>query len=230
MDEKTIKEQMESMGNIQTFMIHLYRSETGREMALRGRLDVTIGGAVVVTSGLVPFAFSSPDASHVILLANGLLLFIFLLVEARRFQIHEMIIKRVRSIEQHYIAPLVNQIALEPREMEYRPHVNLDLVDNLLHYSAPISRLQAAVLRLRSIYVYLFGVVYILWLRKISLGRADEPFLGYINQQAEVAGVPGIVIFFVVTALMLTALFLVLAMPRISHHSVPRISRQFNSV
>lgn len=219
MDEATIKEQMESMGNIQTFMIHLYRSETGREIALRGRLDVTIGGAVVVTSGLVPFAFSSPDASHIILLANGLLLLIFLLVEARRFQIHEMIMRRVRTIEKDYIAPLINQIALEPRAMEYRPYVDLSLVNNLLHYEAPISRFHAVVSRLRSIYIYLFGAVYIVWLQKVTGGRADQSLLELINQQAAIGSIPGTAVFFVVTVLMLAALILVLFVPRIDHHS-----------
>lgn len=217
MDESTIKEQMESMGNIQTFMIHLYRSETGREMALRGRLDVTIGGAVVVTSGLIPFAFSSPDVSHIILLANGLIVFVILLIEARRFQIHEMIMKRVRSIERDYIAPLINQIALEPKAMEYRPYVELDLVDNLLHYVAPISRFQAIVSRLRSIYIYLFGIIYIVWLQKILTDRTGQSLLDHINQQAEVGSVPGTVVFFVFTALMLAALILVLAVPRVDH-------------
>jgi len=209
MDESTIKEHMESLSNIQTFMIHLYRSETGREIALRGRLDVTIGGAVVVTSGLVPLAFSSPDASHIILLANGLLLAIFLLVEARRFQIHEMIMKRVRTIERNYIAPLINQIALEPKAMQYRPHVDLTLVDNLFHYEAPISRFQAAVLRLRSIYIYLFGIVYVVWLQKILFDRTDQPLLDHINQQAVIGSISGTIVFFVVIALMLTALILV---------------------
>lgn len=187
-------------------------------MALRGRLDVTIGGAVVVTSGLVPFAFSSPDASHIILLANGLLLLIFLLIEARRFQIHEMIMRRVRTIEQDYIAPLINQIALEPIEMKYRPYVDISLVNNLLHYEAPISRFEAAISRLRSVYIYLFGVVYIVWVQKIFSGRTGQPLLDHIGQQAEVGSIPGTLVFFVVTASMLAALILVLTLPRVDHH------------
>jgi uncharacterized membrane protein len=219
MDESTIKEQMESIGNIQTFMIHLYRSETAREAALRGRLDVTIGGAVVVTSTLVPLAFSSPDVSHVVLLANGLLLLIFLLVEARRFQMHEMILKRVRSIERDYIAPLINQIALEPRAIQYRPHVHLSLVDNLLHYEAPISRFEAAVSRLRSVYIYLFGIIYVVWLQKILRDLTGQPPLDHINRQAEIGSIPGNAVFFVVTALMLAALILVLFARWADHHS-----------
>lgn len=219
MDESTIKEQMESMGNIQAFMIHLYRSETGREIALRGRLDTTIGGAVVVTSGLVPFAFSSPDASHIILLGNGLLLLLFLLVEARRFQMHEMIMKRVRSIERDYIAPLINQIALEPKAMAYPPHVSLSLVDNLSHYEAPISRLEAVVSRLRSIYIYLFSIIYGVWLLKISSNRTDQSLLAHINQQAEIGSISGTVVFVVVTVLMVAAWILVLFVPPINRHS-----------
>ncbi len=215
MDEKTIKEQMESMGNIQTFMIHLYRSETGREMALRSRLDVTISGAVVVTSGLVSFAFTSPDASHIILLGNGLLLTVFLLIEARRFQIYEMIKQRVRKMEQHYIAPLINQIALEPQEMQYRPYVDSALVDNLLYSKAPITHFQAIVWRLRSIYIFLFGVVYFVWIQKVLIDRIDQPILEYINQGAAVGTVSGIVVFLVVTALMLFAVVLSLY---VAHH------------
>ncbi len=217
MDELTIKEQMESMGNIQTFMIHLYRSETGRELAMRSRLDVTIGGAVVVTSGLIPFAFSGPDASHIFLLGNGLLVLVFLLVEARRFQIYEMVKQRVRKIEQHYIAPLINQISLEPKVMEHPPHVHHDLVDTLLHYKAPISHFEAVVWRMRNVYIFLFGVIYVVWLQKILGERTDQPFWDYVNQQAEVGSISGTVVFFVVTALMLAAVGLSLYVPHVKH-------------
>lgn len=214
MDEPIIENDLESADHIQTFVIHLFRSETGREMALRSRLDVTTGGAVVVTSGLISFAFTSPDVSHVILLANVILIFVFLLVEARRYQMYAKLKYRVRYIERDYIAPLINRISTEPQKIAYQPHIDPSLVNSLLEHKSPISRLEAIARRLRSIYIYLFGVIYVVWLDKILSGRTDQPWLDYINQQAKVSHASGAVIFLLFTTVVLVALVLSLRVSR----------------
>ncbi|MEL6528284.1 MAG: DUF2270 domain-containing protein, partial [Chloroflexota bacterium] len=65
-------------------------------MQWRRRLDVTASGAVVVTGGMLSFAFTTSGTNHVILLLNILLLFIFMLIEARRHQEYAKMKYRVR--------------------------------------------------------------------------------------------------------------------------------------
>lgn len=208
MEKQEIQDKLKAIDHIQTFVIHLFRSETARETALRGRLDVTTSGAVVVTSGLISFYFTNPDVSHVLLLASVLLIFVFLLVEARRYEVYARLRYRVRHMEKDYIAPLFNQIALEPKNIDYPPHIDPGLVDSLLANTSPISRFEAIAWRLRSIYIYLFGVIYIVWLDGILRDRTDQPWLAHINQAAAIGGLPGTVVFFLCAAMMLTAVIL----------------------
>lgn len=219
MDKPIIEHELDSTDHIQTFVIHLFRSESGREIALRERLDVTTNGAVVVTSGLISFSFTSPDVSHVILLANVLIVFVFLLIEARRYQVHASMRQRVRSMEKTYIAPLFNNITSPPTVIDYKPHIDPTLINSLLDHKPPINRFEAVAWRLRSIYIYLLGVTYIFWLNIILSNRTDQPLMDYINQQATVINIDGIIVFGVFTAVMLLALMLSLFVPRIDDYS-----------
>lgn len=218
MEEPTVQHNLETTDHIQTFVIHLFRSETSREVALRQRLDVTTNGAVVVTSGLLSISFTNSDVSHIILLANVLILSVFMFVEARRYRVHASIKQRVRSIEKTYIAPLFNQIALPSKAIDYEPHIDPDLIDSLLEHKSPINRFEAIAWRLGSIYMYLFGVTYISWLNTILSGRVDEPWLDHINQQARVFDVSGVVVFFLFATAMLIALIASLYASRKASH------------
>lgn len=208
MAEPTSEPKLESIDHIQTFVIHLFRSETSREIALRERLDVTTNGAVVVTSGLISISFTNADVTHIILLANVFVLFIFLLVEARRYQVHASLKQRVRSIEKTYIAPLLNKIAVPPHDIDHQPHIDPSLINSLLEHKSPINRFEAVAWRLHSIYIYLFGVTYLFWLNRVLSNHTDQPWLDHINQQAEVGNIPGTVPFFLFAVVMLAVLIL----------------------
>lgn len=218
MEEPTGEHKPESSEHIQNFIIHLFRSETGREIALRERLDVTTNGAVVVTSGLISISFTNADVTHIILLANVFVLFIFLVVEARRYQVHASLKQRVRSIEKTYIAPLLNKIAVPPHDIEYQPYIDPKLINSLLEHTPSINRFEAVAWRLHSIYIYLFGVTYIFWLNRILSNRSDQPWLDHINQQAEVGNIPGVVTFFLFGVVMLTVLVLSLYVTRMNNY------------
>ncbi len=215
LEEQQIKAKLKAIDHVQTFVIHLFRSETARETALRGRLDVTTGGAVVVTSGLISFYFTNPNVSHIILLASVLLIFVFLMVEARRFLAYVIIKDRVRHLEKDYIAPLFNEISLEPKTLNYAPHANPDLVESLINNKPLISFFEAAAWRLRKIYIYLFGVLYVIWLDRILRDRADQAWLDHINQAAAILQVPGVVVFFLFGGLMLAGLIVGLSVAHV---------------
>jgi uncharacterized membrane protein len=214
MQEPVFDSDVESIDHAQTFMIHFFRSETSREMAWRRRLDVSTSGAVFATGGMISFAFTSSDAGHVILLANVLLLFLFLQIEARRYQVYAKVSTRIRLIEKDYIAPLFNQIALEPKAIAYEPHVDAQLIDSLLGQRSPVSHFEAMIWRLRINYIYLLGITYVMWLIMILNGRRGQPWLDHINQQARVGEIPGTVMFVLFASVMLTALILSLSVTR----------------
>src|SRR5438034_6930599 len=65
---------------------HLYRGEVYRSTIWRTRLDNTTNWSIVTLGIALSTTFSSPDASPLPLLLVGLLLAVFLGMEARRYR------------------------------------------------------------------------------------------------------------------------------------------------
>jgi uncharacterized membrane protein len=147
-----------------TSLVHFYRGERGRADAWRARLDPTTNWAVVTTGGMLSFAFSSPDHSHITLLLANLLVAIFLGFEARRFRYFDVWRSRVRMIEENFFIPIIRRNLVSPRE-DWREWVAADL-------DCPkfkITFLEAVAIRLRYNYVWIFLVILFAWLAKIHL-------------------------------------------------------------
>ncbi|MEM7346417.1 MAG: DUF2270 domain-containing protein [Chloroflexota bacterium] len=216
MGDISAKHKLETTDHIQTFVVHYFRAEVSRETAWHHRLDITFDWAVVATGGMITFALSGPEASHIILLAIVFIILFFLNIEARRYKVYAKLKYRVRRIEDGYIAPLFNQVAQEQKDIDYRPHIDRGIIDNLLEHKSPISHLEAVTTRLRSNYIYLLGVIYVVWLLKIFNKPSDQPWWDFINQQAQVAELPGTIIFILFTAVILFSLILTVRMPQTS--------------
>ena len=69
-----------------TALSHLYRGELYRSTVSRTRLDATTNWAVVTTGLALSLTFSSETASPLPLVLVGLLVAVFLLIEARRYR------------------------------------------------------------------------------------------------------------------------------------------------
>jgi uncharacterized membrane protein len=69
-----------------TALSHLYRGEVYRSTVWRTRLDTTTNWAVVTTGLALSMTFSSETASPLPLVLVGLLVAVFLLIEARRYR------------------------------------------------------------------------------------------------------------------------------------------------
>jgi len=216
MEDPTLQHDLESSDHSQTFMIHFFRSEASRETALRQRLDVTANGAVLVTGGVISFAFSSPDVSHFVLMVNIVLIFIFLQIEARRYQVYAMLNYRVRLIEKSYIAPLFNQLATKPKDIRHQPYVDSALIDSLLNYKPPISRRQAIAWRIRRNYIFIFVITYVAWFGKLLTGQTTPSLVEHINQKASIGSISGIIVAFVFTGVLLTIWFISFYVTKVS--------------
>lgn len=147
-----------------TALTHYYRGERSRADAWRARLDPTTNWAVVTTGGMLSFAFSSPEHSHVMLLLANLLVTVFLGFEARRYRYYDLWRSRLRMLEENFFIPIIRRNLMSPRR-NWRERVAEDL-DNP---KFKISFLQAVALRLRYNYIWIYSVLLIAWLSKVHL-------------------------------------------------------------
>jgi uncharacterized membrane protein len=83
-----------------------------RAAAVAGR---GVNWAVVTTGGMLSFAFSSPEHSHVMLLLANLLVTVFLGFEARRFRYFDVWRSRVRMLEENFFMPIIRRNPISPR-------------------------------------------------------------------------------------------------------------------
>jgi uncharacterized membrane protein len=147
-----------------TALVHYYRGERSRADAWRARLDPTTNWAVATTGAMLSFAFSSPEHSHVALLLANFLVLIFLGFEARRFRYFDVWRARVRMIEENFFMPIIRRNLVSPRS-DWRESMARDLD----HPTFKISVLEAAAIRLRFNYIWIFIAISLAWLAKIAV-------------------------------------------------------------
>src|ERR1044072_3291961 len=143
-----------------TALTHFYRGERSRADAWRARLDPTTNWAVVTPGGMLSFAFSSAEHSHVMLLLANLLVTVFLGFEARRFRYFDVWRSRVRMLEENFFIPIIRR-----HRSDWRERVAPDLD----HPKFKITFLHAVALRLRYNYLWIYTVLLIAWLAKVHL-------------------------------------------------------------
>ncbi len=127
-----------------TAMAQLYRGELGRSDRWRTRLDTTTNWALTTTAAVISFGFANPASPHVTFLVGIWMVISFLLIEARRYRYYDLWIRRVRLLEDGYMAPILRHEPVDPdalrelaAEME-RPQIHLSL------FSAISTRLNRA--------------------------------------------------------------------------------------
>lgn len=164
-----------------TAVVHYYRGERSRTDAWRARLDPTTNWAVVTTGGMLSFAFSSTEHSHVTLLLGNLLVVMFLGFETRRFRYFDVWRARVRLIEENFFLPIFRRNLVSPT-LGWREMVASDLDEPKFKLTV----LEAASLRLRFNYVWIFLVILVAWLAKLSMHPHDAGSLGEIYRRMAV--------------------------------------------
>jgi uncharacterized membrane protein len=144
-------------------LVHLYRGEMHRASVWRGRLDTTTNWALVTSGGMLSFAFSAPDHSHVTLLLANFLALMFLTYEARRFRYFDVWRSRVRMLEENFFLPIIRRNLVSPRS-DWREWVAEDLDQPKFK----ISLLEAIGMRLQRNYIWIFTILYVAWLAKLD--------------------------------------------------------------
>jgi uncharacterized membrane protein len=169
---------------------HLYRGEVYRSTIWRTRLDNTTNWSIVTMGIALSTTFSSPQASPLPLLLVGLLIGVFLGMEARRYRYFNVWRARARWLETNFYAPIFTG---EPGEENWQVTLGRD-------YTAPrhhISFLRAAGRRLRRNYVWILAVQVIAYYGKIAIHPTPASSLAEFADRAAVGPIPGWVVLIV---------------------------------
>ncbi len=165
---------------------HLYRGEVYRSTIWRTRLDNTTNWSVVTTGLALSLSYSSPEASPLPILLVGLLIVVFLLLEARRYRYFNVWRARCRLLETEFYGPMLRGQG-----------VHLDGKWNILlanDYSRPyfhISYIRAIGRRLRKNYSYILVVHAMAYFGKLIIHPTPLSSLGELADRASVGGIPG---------------------------------------
>ncbi len=165
---------------------HLYRGEVYRSTIWRTRLDNTTNWAVVTTGLALSLSFSSPTASVLPILLVGLLIIVFLLLEARRYRYFNVWRARCRLMETEFYGPMLNGQG-----------VTLDGQWNTLlakDYKRPyfhISFARAVGRRLRKNYAYILVVHAIAYFGKLIIHPTPLEGFSELFERASVGAIPG---------------------------------------
>jgi uncharacterized membrane protein len=190
-------------GEFNTAMVHLFRAEVARANVWRQRLDTTTNWAVITTGAVISLAFAQ-QVSHLVILLNLLLVTIFLVIEARRYRYFELWSSRIRMMETDFFAAML----VPP----FKPSADWaeGMAETLLHPEFPISEMDALGRRLRRNYLWIYLVLGIAWLGRLSLSPVAAHSFAEIVQNAAFENISGAGMFTMVGVFYLILLSLAL--------------------
>ncbi|TNC51480.1 DUF2270 domain-containing protein [Rubellimicrobium rubrum] len=165
-------------------LAHLYRAEVYRGTVWRSRLDTTTNWSIVTLGLALSLTFAAPDASALPLLLVGILILVFLFIEARRYRYFNVWRERSRLMETRFLVPLLEGRHAEPAWREALAH----------EYQAPrypISTLTALARRIRSNYVYILVVHMLAYLGKLVEHPTPARSAAEVVERAAVGPLPG---------------------------------------
>jgi uncharacterized membrane protein len=166
-----------SPGEFVTTISHFHRAEIARMAGWRDRLDRTSNWAITVVAAMLSVSLSTPSAHHGVLLFAMLLVLLLLWIEARRYRFFDVYRARVRQLERHYFAQVFSP------QSEYAANWLAILAEGLRAPKFLISHSTAFSRRLRRNYIYMYLMLLLAWVLKIStpsLQNDDSP-IGLVN-------------------------------------------------
>ena len=148
-----------------TVLAHYHRAEIARMAGWRDRIDRTTNWALTVAAAMMSVSLSTPNAHHGVLLFGILLVTILLRIEARRYRFFDVFRARVRLLERNYYANVLDPGG--PVEEGWATTIAGDLRQPDFH----ISFAEARARRLRRNYVWIYLILLLAWLLKITSGK-----------------------------------------------------------
>ena len=149
-------------------LVHYYRGELGRMAGWRDRIDRTTNWAITVVAAMLSVSLSTPNSHHGVLLFAMLLIALLLLIEARRYRFFDVYRARVRRMERHYFAQVFHPLP------DPDPDWARVLGDDLRQPRFLIGHRAAMARRLRRNYFWMFLILLLAWVLKISTPRLQD--------------------------------------------------------
>jgi uncharacterized membrane protein len=169
-----------------TALSHLYRGELYRSTVWRTRLDATTNWAVAATGLALSVAFSGRTASPLPLALVGLLVAVFLSIEARRYRFFDFWRIRAHILELNFFGPILRGQGARTdngwNEVLYR-----DYAQPSLH----ITFLEALGRRLRRNYGWIFAIQVVCYAGKLLVHPDPIRSIDEIWQRAAIGPIPG---------------------------------------
>lgn len=167
-------------------LAHLYRGEVYRSTIWRTRLDTTTNWAVVTLGVALSITFASPGASPVPLLLVGVLIMLFLTLEARRYRYFNVWRARSRWIETNFYAPLL-QTGAAPCDAAWARV----LANDYLHPDYHVSFTTALARRIRRNYLWILLIQTLAYLTKLMVHPVPARSVDDILARATIGPIPG---------------------------------------
>ncbi len=192
-------------------VVHFYRAIVMHADVWRERLDATTNWAVVITIGIISFAFSRPETPHFVLLFLVASSSLFLIMESRRYQTYDLWRRRIRSLNQYVIAPQLSPVETPSEDDIQRGR--LALAHDLGRAVPHLRFIDAVGYRLRRNYGYIYLFTVSSWLLKMYLHPDQAHSFSDFVQRAQIADFSGSLVLTVVSISSLIVLFLALRAP-----------------
>lgn len=145
-----------------TLVAHYYRAEMARMSGWRDRIDRTSNWAITVVGAMLSVSLSTATSHHGVLLFAMALVLLLLVMKSRRYQFFDVYRARVRLLERQYFAPIFSAGGTGDGGWLR------DLSEDLRRPVFLMSRGLAFSRRLRRNYIWMFLILLVAWLLKIS--------------------------------------------------------------
>jgi len=170
-------------------LAHMYRAEMYRSKIWRQRLDATTNWAVALTGIALSITFSDANNTPMPLILAGLIVFMFLGIEARRYRYFDIWRTRTRLMEVYFYGPmLIRQPVLG------RTNWNSVLAQDLAYVHFHISMWEAMGRRLRRNYIWIFGVLGASYVGKLLVHPTPLNTIRQLWERAALGPIPGQVV------------------------------------
>lgn len=171
---------------------HLYRGEVYRSTIWRTRLDTSTNWAVVTLGVALSITYASPDASPLPLLLVGVLIMLFLALEARRYRYFNVWRARSRWLETHFYAPLLSDGDLHTED-DWHGTLARDYLKPQYH----VSYMTALARRVRRNYLWILLIQSLAYVGKLMVHPSPVTGLTNFVERADIGPIPGEVVLLV---------------------------------
>ena len=172
-----------------TALAHLYRGEVYRSTIWRTRLDTTTNWSVVTLGVALSITFASPEASPLPLILVGILILLFLSLEARRYRYFNVWRARARWMERHLFVPMLRDGDL--RTEAGWPEILAGDYDRLQYH---VSYLTAVARRVRNNYLWILLIQTLAYGGKLVIHPDPVTSVEAFVDRADIGPIPGLIV------------------------------------